>query len=522
MSKLLKQIAIIGVPAVLAQVVIVALVVMLVRSAREQKPAQPPPQPTETVARQAGTVEYRTAQARTQIEQPPARAPEGKSAHGPPLPAEGSEPAEQGPAHPQEHEEKQEPQQGADQALPAPEPARRLVLRLDNGTAALADGLPDDATRCELPVEGLAGVWHVADLGDWQARAADQASGIRSRATADGVEIVGKSLATGQDARIVAVRPLATGLLFEKAVGVSHDQFKDCLRDIAWIKLCCEPRNEELVLLTRPLGRDVQLKTDVSGTSARAEAAVPSVLAGLLEQRELDHPKSMTDQGGYEAQVEALFAGTALTVCVSYSYLTTTEALRAAEELKKVEEAHQSLAETLRKAQQERKAASRRVDEAHRPVWLREKAWERAKEDHRQKAIALGLFETYFREARKRASIETLEKLLEQRTELIGAVNNAALNAAATRTAWELTTQQQVQPIRLARQEEEAKERLYAIISTEQEARERVKEAADKKSTLEKPERESWDAAFGRFPAHLELKLDGQVIARLELLPPTG
>ncbi len=164
-----------------------------------------------------------------------------------------------------------------------------------------------------------------------------------------------------------------------------------------------------------------------------------------------------------------------------------------------------------------------RLDEAQRPVWLAEKTWERAKEDHRQKAIALGLFEIYFRKARETASKETLEVLLEQHEEAITTVNNAALNAAATRTAWEVAARQQDQAIRLARQEEkEAKERLDAIIPTERESREKVEEAADKKSTLEKPEQERWRAAFGRFPAPLELELDGQVIARLELLPPTG
>ena len=303
--------------------------------------------------------------------------PEAAADAGPP--GEAEQPAAAAPAEPSQ------------QAGAQIEPTTTFVARISTSRGGLAGKVAfgDDGGRYEMPLDALTEQWHVLEMGTWEGKAAAQRSGITQSTRENAIELRGKHPGTGDDATFVTIRPLKGALLFQKAQGVTYEQLRDCLADIAWIKLYYEPRKDTVFVLTKPLACEVQLEAGAEREALRGKATIPELFGQFCSAQRLEHGSYVTDEAGFKARVRARLAGTELTVNVYYSYGTPAGVVAARTSQREAEQQLPALEAELRRATQRVNAALEDLEEANKKAWelrqrvneLREKAKKAAQKE---------------------------------------------------------------------------------------------------------------------------------------------
>ena len=274
---------------------------------------------------------------------------------------------------------------------PRKEPTTTFVARISTSRGGLAGKVAfgDDGGRHKMPLDALTEQWHVVELGAWEGKAAAQRSGITQNTRENAIELRGKHPGSGDEATFVTIRPLGGALLFQKAQGVTYEQLRDCLADIAWIKLYYEPRKDTVFVLTKPLACQVQLEAGSERETLHGKATVPELFGQFCSAERLEHVSYVTDEAGFGARVHARLAGTELTVNVYYAYETPAGVVAARTSRREAEQQLPALEAELRRTAQRMSAALEDLEEANKKAWevrqrvneLREKAEKAAEKE---------------------------------------------------------------------------------------------------------------------------------------------
>ena len=389
----------------------------------------------------------------------------------------------------------------------------RHVLRIGGGEHDLAHEVHSapNGRYYTLPLDGIAAEWRIRQIGGWDGAAV--ASGVAQRQIGNGIEFRRRSPYGGRDIRVACIKPQPGGLLLERAVGATLDQLTECLGNVAWLELYYSPRKETVIVLTKGLHRDVQLRRGANSRDAVGRVALPKRLADVFA-RNRDRPKclgSVKNAAGQMVQAQAALEGTHLTVRVTCPRQDPRNARAAKRSLQTAEKKLDDEEAKLKRAKQFVQTATERLEKARQSVQTAQDDLSRVQEDLERTTAALQTAKGQWSVAPR--VVEQTVRSRKKRKDLLERLKRAEKETQEV----ENTVEQAARALDRARNEQwrkirSAEEYLSRAKSAAQILEERVEKAGKELQVAEA--RNPLSAAFVE---PLTFTLEGQVLAAFTL-----
>ncbi len=448
----------------------------------------------------------------------PQQAPEEKPGEAEGEPTLGTE-QESEPKEPTDPEEQPPPPLGA--------PTTRYVLRLVGGAGGLADSVRLGAAEYKLPVEGITEGWQLKEIQNWDGRKARLGAGITRKQSGGGIELWGRSAGTGLDMVFVSIQPQKDHVAFERKDRLTADKANDCLGDVAWVELYCEATNETVLVLTKPLEKEVRLEVDgpQGGQKPKLKATIEVPGRFELACREFGatpSPTSLEDEAEYHAALKTELSAHKLTISVEYSYETLPEIEKAVKDWEEAKEQYEPSETQLKDAQKviddaeaERKRQEKFITDAKQawnkaiPPQTKAEKDLRAAEGHLQD-VTTGNAPKHVQDTARHMVNTSLKARNKARDEL------QKKKGEYENTEWERRPYVDA----ATTQRDQAKAAHQTIYQGAKRPRDKRKQTRERKEFLENQENQNRASGFGDFSAPLEFKVEDQVIATFRLKPP--